>query len=164
MDAAFLKIKIDILTEHEELKKQYKYKRKEIKRAEIKKIFDSFKDFFKTEGHFKFKENEHSVTAEYKGRSVKLEMDVYNNVDSEDFLLNATIETFEGENFEFTAEGSYEGQVILPPAHVNHDEQLAYEAKYYRDFFEDDPAHTFLYKVKGHDATYLSMTELLHAI
>jgi len=164
MDAAFLKIKIDILSEHEELTKKYKYKRKELKRAEIKKIFDSFKDFFKTEGHFKFKENEHSVTAEYKGRTVKLEMDVYNNADSEDFIITGTIETFEGNTFEFIAEGSYEGEKLLAPAHINHDEQLAYEAKYYRDFFDDDPAHKFIYKVKGHDATYLSMTELLHAI
>jgi len=164
MDAAFLKIKIDIIAEHEELTKKYKYNRKEIKKAEIKKIFDSFKDFFKSDGNFKFKENDHSVTAEYKGRGVKLELDVYNNVDSEDFVLNGTIDTFEEKTFEFTAEGSYEGQAILPPAHINHDEQLAYEAKYYRDFFEDDPKHSFTYTVKGHDATYLSMTELLHAI
>lgn len=164
MDAGFLKIKIDILAEHEELSKQYKYKRKEIKRAEIKKIFDSFKEFFKTEGHFKFKENEHSVTAEYKGRAIKLEMDIYNNADSEDFLLNGSIETFEGETHAFTAEGSYNGVEALPPAHVNHDEQLAYEAKYYRDFFEDDPDHHFEYKIAGRDAVYLSMTELLHAL
>ena len=46
MDVGYLKIKIDIKTEHDELKKRYEYKKKELKKEEIKKVFDGFKDFF----------------------------------------------------------------------------------------------------------------------
>ena len=64
MDLGYLKIKIDIKTEYDEYKKKYEYKKKELKKAEIKKLFDDFKEFFKTDGSFKFKENEHSIAAE----------------------------------------------------------------------------------------------------
>ena len=95
MDVGYLKIKIDIKTEHDEFKKRYEYKKKELKKEEIKKVFDGFKDFFKNDGNFKFKENEHSVTAEYKDHGIKLEMDIYKNIDAPDFNLDGSITTYE---------------------------------------------------------------------
>lgn len=164
MDAGLLKIKIDIITEHTELKKKYSYKQKEIKRQEVKHIFDGFKDFFKTEGHFKFKENEHSVTAEYKDYTIKLEMDVYNNIDSDDFAMHGRIETFEEKIYEFTAEGVYETEKALPPVTLSEEELMVYESKYYTAFFEEDPDATFKYRLNGDEKEYMSIIELLQAI
>lgn len=164
MDPGYLKIKIDIKSEHDHYKKKYDYKRKELKREETKKIFDSFKDFFKADGHFKFKENEHSVTAEYKDHGVVLDMDIYNNIDSADFRMSGTIETFEKETFEFTAEGVQNIDKTLPPPDISDDERLVYDTKFYKDFLDDTIMYSFQYHVTGRDSVYLSMIELLTAL
>lgn len=164
MDPGYLKIKIDIKSEHDHYLKKYDYKRKELKRDEIKKIFDSFKDFFKADGHFKFKENEHSVTAEYKEHTVVLDMDIYNNIDNADFKLTGTVTTFEGANFEFTAEGIQSTDMALPPTDIDEQERMVYDTKFYKEFLDDEVTYTFQYQVTGHEAIYLSMNELLTAL
>jgi len=164
MDPGYLKIKIDIKSEHDNYKKKYDYKRKELKREEIKKIFESFKDFFKTDGNFKFKENEHSVTAEYKEHAIVLDMDIYGNIDSADFRIVGTIVTFENQTFEFIAEGVQSAEKALPPPGINDEERMVYDTKFYKEFLDGDVTYDFQYRITNHEAVYLSMIELLTAI
>lgn len=161
MDLGYLKIKIDIKTEYDEYKKKYEYKKKELKKAEIKKLFDDFKEFFKTDGSFKFKENEHSIAAEYKDHYVKLEMDIYKNVDSEDFNMTGTIKTFEKEVFEFTVEGECNKDLALQPAFVDEEEHMVHDTRFFKDFLDGDISYTFKYKIKGREGVFQNMQELM---
>ncbi len=164
MDIGYLKIKIDIKSEHDDYKKKYDYKRKELKREEIKNIFDGFKEFFKADGHFKFKENEHSVTAEYKEHEIKLDMDIYKNIDSEDFELNGTIKTFEKDLYEFVAEGVCSKDLTLPPPEIDTQERMIYDTHFYKDFLDGDIEYTFQYRINGREKAYLSVNALLLAL
>jgi len=164
MDLGYLKIKIDIQAEHDEYKKKYEYKRKELKREEIKKIFDGFKEFFKADGHFKFKENEHSITAEYKEHGIKLDMDIYNNVDSPDFTLSGTITTYEKEVYEFIAEGVCNKDLTLLPPDVHGQERMIHDTRYYKDFLDGDIEYNFRYRITGREGDYLNMLEVMQAI
>lgn len=164
MDIGYLKIKIDIKAEHDEYKKRYEYKRKELKRSEIKRVFESFKEFFKADGSFKFKENEHSIAAEYKEHDIKLDMDIYKNIDSEDFNLNGTIKTFEKDVYEFTVEGVCNKDPSLMPPEADTQERMIYDTNFYKDFIDGDLDYTFQYRLKGHDRPYISMGEMLLAM
>lgn len=163
MDLGYLKLRIDTKVEYEEYKKQYEYKRKEIKRAEIKKIFKNFKAFFKEDGNFKFKENDHSITAFYKDYGITLDMDIYKNVDNEDFLLKGFIKTYEKETFEFISEGICNKE-ILQPAHIDNQEKMLHDIRFYKDFLNGDIFYTFTYRITGREEIYNSMIELLHAL
>jgi len=164
MDLGYLKIKIDIKAEHDEYKKKYEYKRKELKREEIKKIFDGFKEFFKADGHFKFKENEHSIAAEYKEHAIKLDMDIYNNVDSIDFNLSGIIKTFEKDTFDFFVEGVSNTELTLPPPDISDHERMIHDTRYYKDFLEGDLVYTFEYRINGREGKYINMNGLLTAL
>jgi hypothetical protein len=164
MDLGYLKIKIDIKSEHDEFKKKYDYKRKELKREEIKKVFDSFKDFFKADGHFKFKENEHSITAEYKEHEIKLDMDIYKNIDSEDFDLHGVIKTFEKQTHDFTVQGACTTDLTLLPPEIDSQERMIYDTRFYKEFINGEVEYVFQYRINGRDKTYLSMNELLQAL
>ena len=164
MDLGFLKIKIDIQAEHDEYRKKYEYKRKELKREEIKKIFDGFKEFFKADGHFKFKENEHSVTAEYKEHGIKLDMEIYNNIDNPDFTITGTIKTYEKDTYEFVAEGVCDKDMALPAPEMDPHEKLIADTKHYKDFLEGQTKYCFEYKITGREGTYINMQEVMQAI
>lgn len=164
MDVGFLKIKIDIKTEHDEYLKKYEYKRKEMKREEIKSIFESFKEFFKADGHFKFKDNEHSVTAEYKDHGVTLDIDIYKNTDAAGFDIEGTIKTFEKECFEFIAEGVASKELPLQPAEADAHDRMVHDTRYFKDFLEGDLNYTYQYRIKGRDEVYISFGELLLAL
>ena len=164
MDVGYLKIKIDMKTEHDELKKRYEYKKKELKKEEIKKVFDGFKDFFKNDGNFKFKENEHSVTAEYKDHGIKLEMDIYKNIDAPDFNLDGSITTYEKECHEFIVEGRCNKELALQPSDVDGQERMVHDTRFYKDFLDDEVTYSFAYKIKGRDEEYQSMQELMQAL
>lgn len=164
MDLGYLKIRIDIKTEYDEYKKKYNYKKKELKKEEVKKLFDDFKEFFKRDGSFKFKENEHSIAAEYKEHGIKLDMDVYKNVDSEDFNMTGTIDTFENEVIEFTVQGVCNKDHTLQPALVNEDERMVHDTRYFKDFLDGDISYTFIYSIKGRDEEYKNMQELMLAL
>jgi|GEM_PF-3566506 hypothetical protein len=161
MDLGYLKIKIDIKAEYDELHKKYNYKRKELKKEEIKKIFEGFKEFFKADGNFKFKENEQSVAAEYRDHSIKLEIDVYRNIDSEDFNITGTIKTYDKDTFEFTAEGVSNKDMTLQPPDIDRHEKMVLQSKYFRDFLNDEIVYTFDYKITGRDEVYGSIQQLL---
>lgn len=161
MDLGYLKIKIDIKAEHDELRKRYTYKKKELKKEEIKKIFDGFKEFFKSDGHFKFKENEHSITAEYKDHGIKLDLDVYKNVDSPDFNITGTIKTYEKDIFEFVSEGVCNKDMALQPTGIDEHERMVLDSKFYKDFLDDEMTYFFRYKITGREEVYASMQALL---
>ncbi len=164
MDVGYLKIRIDIKAEHDDYKKRYEYKRKELKRGEIKKIFEGFKEFFKADGSFKFKENEHSITAEYKEHEIKLDMDIYKNIDSEDFSLIGTIKTFEKKVYEFTAEGVCSKDLSLMPPEIDSDERMIYDTNFYKDFIDDEIQYSFQYRINGNEKAYVSIGEMLLAM
>lgn len=164
MDLGYLKIRIDIKTEYDEYKKKYNYKKKEIKKEEVKKLFDDFKEFFKRDGSFKFKENEHSIVAEYKEHGIKLDMDVYKNIESEDYNMIGTIDTFENEVIEFVVEGVCNQDHTLQPAFANEDEHMIHDTRYYKDFLDGDISYTFIYKIKGKNEEYKNMQELMLAL
>ena len=164
MDLGHLKIKIDIKSEHDELKKRYEYKKKELKKEEIKKIFDGFKDFFKSDGSFKFKENEHSITAEYKEHGIKLDMDIYKNVDAADFNLDGVITTYEKECHEFIVEGRCNKELTLQPPDADEQERMVYDIRFYKDFLDGEMSYSFIYKIKGREEEYKSMQELMLAL
>ncbi len=164
MDLGYLKIKIDIKSEYDEFKKRYEFKRKETKKEEIKKIFESFREFFKADGHFKFKENEHSLTAEYKEHGVTLDVDIYKVIDGEDFNVNGSIKTYEGQCHEFTAEAVCNKDIALQPAHVDDQERMIHDTRFFKDFIDGDVYYTFQYKIQGREEVYASMTELLQAL
>lgn len=164
MDLGYLKIKIDIKSEYDEFRKRYGFKRKETKKEEIKKIFDAFKEFFKADGHFKFKENEHSITAEYKDHGITLDIDFYRVIDSEDFNIEGTIKTFDKQCFEFIAEAVCNKDITLQPADVNDQERMIHDTRFYKDFIEGDAYYTFRYKINGREEVFTSMTELLLAL
>lgn len=164
MDLGYLKIKIDIKSEHNDSKKKYNFKKKEVKKEEVKKVFEGFKEFFKSDGHFKFKENEHSIVAEYKDHGVKLDMDIYKNIESDDFNLNGTIETYEEDVFEFIVEGVCNKDYKLQPAFIDDEEKMVHETRYYSDFVNDEITYTFQYKIVGRDDVYMSMNELMLAL
>lgn len=164
MDVGYLKIKIDIKAEYEEYKKRYGYKRKELKKDEIKKIYEEFKDFFKEGGHFKFKENEHSITAEYRDYGITLDMDIYKNTDSTDFNLNGTISTFEKEEFDLIAEAIPSREIPLPPAGISEHDRMVHATRYFQDFLNGDITYTYMYSIKGSEKMYGSMHELLRSL
>jgi hypothetical protein len=164
MDLGYLKVKIDIKSEHDEFKKKYNLKKKELKKEEIKNIFDSFKEFFKNDGNFKFKENEHSVMAEYKDHGIKLELDIYKNIESEDFDLNGTVETYEREVFEILVQGVCNQDLTLQPAFVDDNERMVHETRHYKDFINGDVTYHFEYKIVGREEVHGSMLELMQAL
>lgn len=164
MDIGYLKIKIDIKTEYEEYKKKYEYKKKELKKEELKKVFDGFKDFFKADGHFKFRENEHSVAAEYKDHAIKLDIDIYKNIDNPDFNLTGTIKTFEKDVFEFLVEGICNKDIPLQPAYVDEQERMVHDTRYFKDLLDDETTYTFIYKIKGREEIFKSMQELMFTL
>jgi hypothetical protein len=164
MDIGYLKIKIDIKVEHDEYKKRYEYKRKELKRSQIKHVFEGFKEFFKADGSFKFKENEHSIIAEYKDHEIKLDMDVYKNIDSEDFNLIGTIKTFEKDVYEFIVEGVCNKDLSLMPPEPNSQERMIFDTEFYKDFIDGDLDYTFQYRLKSHDLPFISIGEMLLAL
>lgn len=161
MDLGYLKIRIDIKAEHDELKKRYEYKKKELKKEEIKNIFDGFKEFFRNDGHFKFKENEHSIAAEYRDHSIKLDLDIYKNIDSPDFNITGIIKTYEKDTFEFTAEGVCNKEMTLLPPDIDPHEKLVLDSKFYQDFLDDEIGYTFIYKITGREEVYESMQALM---
>jgi len=164
MDLGYLKIRIDIKSEHDDSKKKYNFKKKELKKEEVKKVFEGFKDFFKNDGHFKFKENEHSVLAEYRDHGIKLDMDIYKNIENDDFDLNGTIETYQDEVFEFIVQGVCNNDYTLQPAFVDDEEKMVHETRYYNDFINDEITYTFQYRIAGREEVYASMQELMLAL
>jgi len=164
MDLGYLKINIDIKSEHDDYKKKYEFKRKELKREEIKKIFDGFKEFFKSDGHFKFKENEHSIAAEYKEHAIKLDMDVYNNIDSPDFNLSGIIKTYEKDTYEFIVEGICNKELTLPPPDIDSQERMIHDTRHYKDFLDGDLDYKFEYRINGREGTYINMNALMLAL
>lgn len=164
MDVGYLKIKIDIRAEYEEYKKKYEYKRRELKKEEIKKVYEEFKDFFREDGHFKFKENEHSVTAEYRDYGITLDMDIYKNTDSSDFNLNGTIHTFENQVFDLIVEAVSDKEIPLQPAGVSEHDRMVHATRYFQDFLNGDITYTYKYGIKGQEKKYSSMQELLRNI
>jgi hypothetical protein len=164
MDAGYLKIKIDIISEYSDYKKKYSYKRKEFKKDEIKKVYDGFKDFFKNDGNFKFKENEHSITAEYKDYGIILEMDVYKNTDNPNFDLEGTIKTFDKEVYEIVVEAVPNKEIPLQPAHVSEQERMIHDTRYFQDYLNDEISYTYQYRIKGREGIYSSMQELMFAL
>lgn len=164
MDLGYLKIKIDIKHEYDEYKKRYEFKKKETKKEEIKNIFDSFKDFFKADGHFKFKENEHSLTAEYKDHGITLDVDIYKVIDSESFDIEGSIKTYDKQCYEIIAEAVCNKDVALQPAHVDEQERMIHDTRFFKDFIDGDVQYSFQYRIQGRDEVYASMTELLHAL
>lgn len=164
MDLGNLKIKIDIKADHDRYKTKYEYKRKEMKREEIKKIFNGFKEFFKADGQFKFKENEHSIAAEYKEHAIKLEMDIYNNTDSNDFNLTGTIKTYEKDTYEFVAEGISSTDLTLPPPDISIHDRMVHDTRYYKDFLDGSLTYTFKYRISGREGSYTTMNNLMLAL
>lgn len=164
MDLGYLKIKIDIKSEHDDSKKKYNFKKKELKKEEVKKVFDGFKEFFKNDGNFKFKENEHSIVAEYKDHGIKLDMDIYKNIENDDFDLNGTIETYEDEVYEFIVEGVCNNDHTLQPAFADDDEKMVHETRYYKDFIEGEITYNFQYKIVGREEAFMNMQELMQAL
>ncbi|HYD91213.1 MAG TPA: hypothetical protein VEA37_06955 [Flavobacterium sp.] len=164
MDLGYLKIKIDIKTEHDEFKKRYEYKKKELKKDEIKKVFDGFKEFFKSDGNFKFKENEHSIIAEYKDHGIKLEMDIYKNIDAAGFNLDGTITTYEKECYGFMVEGRCNKELTLQPPEVDEQERMVHDTRFYKDFLDDEITYSFIFKINGREEEYPSMQELMLAL
>lgn len=164
MDIGYLKVRIDISSEHDSYKKKYDYRRKELKKEEIKKIFEGFKDFFRTDGNFKFRDNEHSVTAEYKDHAIKLDIDVYKNIDSPDFYIEGTIKTFDKDSYVFFAEGICNKDMSLQPANSDEHERMILDTRFYKDFLEGEISYTFRYKIMGRDGEYNSMQELMFAL
>jgi hypothetical protein len=164
MDLGYLKIKIDIKSEYDEFKKKYDYKRKETKKEEVKKIFEGFKDFFKSDGHFKFKENEHSLTAEYKDHGITLDVDIYKTIDSPDFDIEGTIKTFDRQCHEFVAEAVCNKDVTLQPAHIDEQERMIHDTRFFKDFLDGEVFYTYKFKIKGRDEVYSSMGEMMLAL
>lgn len=164
MDLTKLKNKIDIKSEYDSYLHKYIYKLKEIKKEEAKNIFKEFKDFFKNEGGFKFKENEHSIKAEYKNHCVVLDMDIYKNIESKDFYLEADIKTFEKKEYSFFAYGRCDKELIFHPAGEYSYETMEVDIKFFKEFLNGDITYTFYYKVKDRDDIYDSMENLLRGL
>ncbi|MCO6148699.1 hypothetical protein [Flavobacterium sp. NRK1] len=164
MDIGYLKVKIDIKTEYDEYKKKYNYTKKEIKKEEVKKVFEGFKEFFKNDGGFKFKENEHSVAAEYKDHAIKLDMDIYKNIESDDYNLHGTIETYDREIFDISVIGICNSDHTLQPAFASEEERMVHDTRYYKDFLEDKISYTFQYKIEGREELYTTMQQLMLAL
>lgn len=163
MDLAYLKIKIDIKAEYEENKKKYIYKRKESKRDEAKKMFDGFKQFFKLDGQFKFKETDHSITAEYKEYGITLDMDIYKNIDNPDFVLEGIIKTYDKETYDFIAEGIPDKNVFEEP-YITDEERMINDTRYFKEYLSGELTYSYRYSVKGRAESYGSMQELMLAI
>lgn len=164
MDAGYLKIKIDIITEYNEYRKKYTYKRKELKKEEIKKVHEGFKDFFRNDGNFKFRENDQSIIAEYKDHAITLDMDIYKNTDTPDFNLEGCIKTFDKESYEILVEAVPNKEVPLQPAHASEQERMIYDTKYFQDYLNDEISYTYQYRIKGREGIYSSMQELMFAL
>lgn len=164
MDVGFLKIKIDIKTEYEEYRKRYDYKRKEIKREEIKKMFEGFREFFRNDGHFKFRENEHTITAEYKDHSIVLDFDLYKTIDSPDFDICMTVKTWEKDCFDVNAKIVWDSDLSLMPPTMDPQEQMVHDTRFFKDFLEGRSNCHYIYCITGRDETYTSMQEMLHAL
>lgn len=166
MDVAYLKLRIDIKAEYKQYRKQYEYAKKEIKKDEIKDIFDSFKEFFKRDGSFKFKENEHSVTAEYKDHAIVLDIDVYKNLESTDFIIEGDIETFEGETFEFLviAVCSKEEPEVSADYESDEQDKMLHATTYYKEFLDEKIIYQFKYTIKDREQEFNTMQELMLAL
>jgi hypothetical protein len=161
MDLGYIKIKIDIKAEYEEYKQKYEHKRKEFKKEEIKKVYDGFKEFFKQDGHFKFKENEHSITAEYRDYGITLDMDIYKNTDSSDFNLHGCIKTFEKETYEIKVEAVPDKEIPLPAGDISEHDRMVHATRYFQDHLNGDITYTYKYSIKGREVLYNSMQELM---
>ncbi|MBD3843274.1 MAG: hypothetical protein IE909_15620 [Campylobacterales bacterium] len=164
MDIGYLKMKIDIKTEHDDYKKKFEYKRKELKKQEIKAIFEGFKDYFREDGNFKFKENEHSVTAEYKDHGVTLDMDTYTNIDKPHFNMEGFIRTYENMTHDFEVEAVCNRELIGQVSGASGQETLLFNTAFYKDFLEGNVKFDFIYRITGKPEEYRSIQELLFAL
>lgn len=164
MDAGFLRIKIDIKAEYEEYKKRYDYKRKETKREEIRKMFEGFKDFFRNDGHFKFKENEHTLTAEYKDHAIVLDFDLYKTIDSPDFDISMTLKTWERDCFELNAKVAWDSELTLMPVISDPQEQMVHDTRFFKDFLDGRANCRYTYCITGRDEVFETMKEMMQAL
>ena len=164
MDVDRLIHRIDIKAEHDEFRKKYEYKKKEFKRKEIKKIFSDFKAYFKESGEFKFKDNEHSITAIYRDHTIKLDMDIYKNLDNDAFELHGYIKMFDKSTYNFTARAVYKAEL---PMHTDFDDaqkKMEEDTLFYKDFIQDDFKCSFTYTIEGREEEFKNMQELLVAL
>lgn len=164
MDLGYLKIRIDIKSEYDEYRKKYDYKKRETKKEEIKNMYEGFKEFFKNDGHFKFRENDHSLTAEYKEHGVTLDIDQYKNTDNPDFLIEGIITSYDRQVYEILAKGISNKDLVLQPAGNDVQEQMISDTQYFKDFIEGKINYTFVYNIKGREQNFASMQELMHAL
>lgn len=164
MDVGYIKIKIDIKTEYDEYRKKFEYRRKERKREEIKKIFEGFREFFRQDSNFKFKENEHSLSAEYKDHAVTLDYDLYNTLDSPSFDIAATLKTWEKDCFEIVATAHWDQELPLMPPTEDKEEQMAHDTRFFKDFLDGKLTFTYLYSITGRDGKHTSVQEVLRAV
>lgn len=164
MDIGQLKRNIDIRSEFESYRKQYEFKKREIKRAEIKKIFKGFKNFFKKESGFKFKENEQRLTAEYKDYCVTLDVDTYKNIDSKDFYIEGLIKTYQKESYEFYAEATSNKPVAIIDAQEYSEERMVYDTSFFKQFLDDTVVFNFRYHIKGRSDVYNDMESLMDGL
>mgnify|MGYP006181697621 CR=1 FL=1 len=164
MDLVKLKNKIDIKAEYESYLHRYIFKLKELKREEIKNIFKGFKNFFKNEGGFKFKENEHSIKAEYKNHYIVLDIDIYKNIESKDFFLEGSIKTFEKSEFGFFADGVCEKELIFHSADENSYEGMVADIAFFKEFLEGKINYSFKYKISGRPEVYDDIEGLMNGL
>ncbi|MFL9843295.1 hypothetical protein [Flavobacterium rhizosphaerae] len=164
MDLKSLINRIDVRAEHDDFEKKYEYKKKEIKKAEVKNIFETFKKFFKESKQFKFKENEHSITAMYRNHTIKLDMDIYKNLDNPSFELNGIIKMFDQKIYDFTAKGVYTAELPLPEQDTGEYERIVHDTTFFKDFISGSISYSFVYILAGSDIKYNDMKSLLMAL
>ena len=164
MDIGYLKIKIDIKAEHDGLKKKFEYRRKQIKKEEVKKIFEGFKDYFREDGNFKFRETDHSITAEYKDHGITLDMDIYKSIDSPQFDMDGFVKTYENETFDFDVIAVCNRDVELKPASISGQEKLLHDTAFYKDFLDGEIFYDFKYRIRGRDQEYGNIQEMMIAL
>ncbi|RZJ64014.1 MAG: hypothetical protein EOO45_19500 [Flavobacterium sp.] len=160
MDLGYLKIKIDIKSEYDEYKKKYDFKRKEIKKEEIKKVFEGFKEFFKLDGNFKFKETDHTMIAEYRDHAITLDVDIYKNTDAPGFDIEGLIKTYEKQVYEFVVTGITDHESSLAP-YVDDQERMIQETRKFKEFLDGETIFTYRYIVKGSEKSYGTMQEMM---
>ena len=102
--------------------------------------------------------------AEYKDHGIKLEMDIYKNIDAAGFNLEGTITTYEKECYGFMVEGRCNKELTLQPPEVDEQERMVHDTRFYKDFLDDEISYSFIFKINGREDEYQSMQELMLAL
>lgn len=164
MDLKKMKSEADLTAEFNKYKQASEAKKKEIRKNEIQKIRDGFKDYFKDNPEFKIIETNENITASYKNTSIILIEDVYANNQDPSMSVNMKIQTADNKTHELRTTVHSNKEIETSKTANSKEEIMKRDLLYHKAFVEGEIQYTFKYILKGSKITFETIKELLDSL